>query len=249
MATGNGNSGGGQPDTFLMATAGEMHPRGILQAISYQETCFAHERGGCTINPDNFTSEMQWEFSMAGIKSNAMLAGSASFLLPLAVAALDNYLPVFGTTELTWFHKFSVVLLAMIFYVGYAFLIAGAASKYLGPYTYKMASSLVSGAAIGAFIKGFMLFIIFHLIYANLNDEILIKVITFFYSYGLSYEKALVIYTWLQGLSRIALNSAYFVAAATVLYIVIPYGAMLWAHYRNRKWIRAGIVEIYRDAR
>jgi hypothetical protein len=242
----SGKSGGGELITTQMA--GEIHPRGLLSAIGYIEQSYANERGGCLINPEFLTTPQRWEFMEVGLRSSIASGVALALLAPLAIAALESYIPVFGSYEPSFSDKFCSLLLTLIFSFGYSIFVASAAVKHLGGYSRAMVSNLVGGVAMASSIKAVIVFVAYHFIYFKvLSPTNITWILNHLYPFGLSYETALRSFAWIMDAKSVLITSSYFVFVSTLIFVLIPYAAMLYGHFRNQKLIAAGVVDVFKQ--
>ena len=236
------------PDIMPVPPSNEIHPRGLLEAISYIDQNFANELGGCMIKARFLTTKQRLEFMEVGFRS-AFASGLVTALLtPIAIGVIEQYIPMFGDTAPTFFDKFSAFLLALSFSLGYAIFMAKASTCFIGAYTRAMVLNLLGGMIFGAIVKAVLAFIAFHFLYFKIfTDRNLLWAVA-----KLSYTKTspgtvAALYHWVQGFKGIFLISAYFVLVSTAVFIIIPLTAMLIAYLRNRKLIAAGVVHVDTD--
>lgn len=238
------NSGSNNtPDMMPIPQGSEIHPRGLLEAISYIDQNYANELGGCMIHSRFLTTKQRLEFMEVGFRS-AFASGIVTALLtPVAIGVIEQYIPMFGDANPTLFDKFSAFLLALGFSIGYAIFMAKTATCYIGKYTRAMILNLLGGMAFGAVLKAVVAFIAFHFIYFKvLTDGNVTWAVSKLYHARLSEKTVTGIFSWVQGFKNVFLTSAYFILVTTVIFIVIPLVAMLYAHIRNRKLIAAGFI-------
>src|ERR1039457_6917224 len=160
-----------QPEIIPANLGGEIHPKGMLDAISYIDQNFANEMGGCMIPARFLTTKQRLEFMEVGLRSS-FASGLVSVLLtPLAIGVLEKYIPMFGVVDPNGFDQFSALLLALSFSLGYAAFIAKTATQYIGNYNKTMVRNLLGGVIGGAVIKAMLAFIAFHFIYFKVFTE------------------------------------------------------------------------------
>ncbi|HEY6874226.1 MAG TPA: hypothetical protein VI298_15990 [Geobacteraceae bacterium] len=240
------NSGSNNtPDMMPIPQGSEIHPRGLLEAISYIDQNYANELGGCMIHARFLTTKQRLEFMEVGFRS-AFASGLVTALLtPVAIGVIERYIPMFGDTDPSLFDKFSAFLLALGFSLGYAIFMAKTATCYIGRYTRAMILNLLGGMAFGAILKAIVAFIAFHFIYFKvLSDDHVAWTVSKLYHARLSEKTVAGIFNWVQGFKTVFLTSAYFILVTTAIFLMIPLIAMLFAHYRNKKLIAAGFVNV-----
>ena len=236
------------PDIMPVPQSNEIHPRGLLEAISYIDQNFANELGGCMIKARFLTTKQRLEFMEVGFRSSFASGLVTALLTPIAIGVIEQYIPMFGDSSPTFFDKFSAFLLALSFSLGYAIFMAKASTCFIGEYTRAMVLNLLGGMIFGAIVKAVLAFIAFHFLYFKIftDRNVLWAVIKLSYA-KISSGTAASIYFWVQGFKGIFLTSAYFVLVSTAVFIVIPIVAMLIAWRRNRKLIAAGVVNVDSD--
>jgi hypothetical protein len=245
---GNGGGKSGGSDVIVQSQQGEIHPRGFLSAIGYIEQSYANERGGCLINPEFLTTPQRLEFMEVGFRSSLASGFAMALLAPLAIGVLNRYIPIFGSYEPTLYDKFCGIMLAMVFSLGYSFFLASAAVKHLGGYSRAMVSNLVGGVAIASILKAIVVFIAYHFLYFKvLSPTNVAWVLQKLQSAKLSYGNAVTAFNWIIEFKKVFITSSYFILLSTVVFVAIPYAAMLWAHFRNKKLIDAGVVDVFRQ--
>jgi hypothetical protein len=225
--------------------SGEIHPRGLLEAISYIDQNYANELGGCMIHARFLTTKQRLEFMEVGFRS-AFASGIVTALLtPVAIGVIEQYIPIFGDADPSMFDKVSAFLLALGFSLGYAIFMAKTATCYIGKYTRAMIANLMGGMVFGAVLKALVAFIAYHFIYFKIfSSEHVAWVVSRLYYTKVSQQKVTEIFNWVQGFKTVFLTSAYFILVTTAIFILIPVIAMIYAHIRNRKLIAAGYVNV-----
>ena len=233
------------PDMMPIPQGSEIHPRGLLEAISYIDQNFANELGGCMIHSRFLTTKQRLEFMEVGFRS-AFASGIVTALLtPVAIGVIEQYIPMFGDSTPSLFDKLSAFLLALGFSLGYAIFMAKTATCYIGKYTRAMILNLLGGMAFGATLKAVIAFIAFHFIYFKiLTDSHVAWAVSKLYHARLSEKSVAGVFNWVQGFKTVFLTSAYFILVTTAIFILIPLVAMLFAYFRNRKLIAAGFINV-----
>ena len=241
----NGGSNNNSPDMMPIPQSGEIHPRGLLEAISYIDQNYANELGGCMIHARFLTTKQRLEFMEVGFRSAFGSGIVTALLTPVAIGVIEQYIPIFGDTDPSIFDKLSAFLLALGFSLGYALFMAKTATCYIGKYTRAMIANLLGGMAIGAILKALVAFIAFHFIYFKiLSGDHVVWLVSKLYYTKLSQKTVAGIFTWVQGFKTVFLTSAYFILVTTAIFILIPVTALIYAHYRNKKLIAAGYVNV-----
>ena len=236
------------PEIMPVPQSNEIHPRGLLDAISYIDQNFANELGGCMIKSRFLTTKQRLEFMEVGFRSSFASGIVSALLTPIAIGVIEQYIPMFGDASPTLFDKCSAFLLALGFSLGYAIFMAKASTCFIGEYTRAMVLNLLGGMIFGAIVKAIVVFIAFHFLYFKIfTDGNIYWVVTKLSVAKISPGTVSSIYYWVQGFKGIFLISAYFVLVSTAIFIVIPLATMLYAWLRNRKLIAAGVVHVDSD--
>lgn len=238
-----------QSDMMALPQTAEIHPKGLLEAISYIDQQFANEIGGCLTNSLFLTTTQRIEFMEVGFKSSFVSGVISALLTPVAIGAVEQYIPIFGNSNPTWLDLASAFLLAFCFSLGYAAFIARTATQYVGEYTRAMVRNLLGGMFFGAVLKAIMVIVAFYsLYYLVLTDKVILWITSKFYTFKMTAEQVARIYYWLQGFKGIFLTSASVVALSTALFVIIPFCAYYWAYRRNKRLIKAGIIRVENKA-
>lgn len=234
-----------QMDMMPLPPSAEIHPKGLLEAISYIDQQFANELGGCFINSRFLTTKQRIEFMEVGFRSSFVSGMVSALLTPVAIGAIERYIPIFGNPNPTYFDMASALLLALCFSIGYAAFIAKSATQYIGEYTKAMVRNLLGGMFFGAVLKAILVVIAFQTIYFFvLTDKVILWITSKFYYMKMSAQQVAGIYYWIQGFKEIFLTSSSFVVISTFLFVLIPFGAYFWASIRNKRLVRAGAIKL-----
>ena len=236
------------PEIMPLPQSNEIHPRGLLEAISYIDQNFANELGGCMIKSRFLTTKQRLEFMEVGFRSSFASGIVSALLTPIAIGVIEQYIPMFGDTSPTLFDTCSAFLLALSFSLGYAIFMAKASTCFIGEYTRAMVLNLLGGMIFGAIVKGVVVFIAFHFLYFKIfTDRNILWLAAKLSLTGTASGTVTAISSWVRGFKGIFLISAYFVLVSTAIFIVIPLTTMLYAWLRNRKLIAAGVVHVDSD--
>jgi hypothetical protein len=239
--------GGGAvpPDAYPIPGAREIHPKGLLEALSYIDQNYANELGGCIIKSRFLNTQQRLEFMEVGFRS-AFVSGVISVILtPVAIGVLERYIPMFGNARPDIVDQFSALLLALSFYIGYALFIAKSAKSYIGEYTRSMVLNLLGGMTFGAVLKAILAYIVFQTIYFYIaTDSHIYWISQQLYHARLKPESVARFYCWVAGFRPVFLTSAIFVVLTTIIFTIIPWLAYLWAKARNKKLIAAGAIKV-----
>ena len=232
------------PDVYPIPGSREIHPKGLLEALSYIDQNFANELGGCIISSRFLNIQQRLEFMEVGVRSSVISGVISVVLTPIAIGVLEKYIPMFGNTSPNPIDQFSALLLALSFYIGYAAFIAKSAKNFIGEYTRSMVRNLLGGMTLGAVMKTILAYIAFQTIYFYIITEShIFWVSQQLYHARLKPESISRFYYWLVGFRPVFLTSANFVALTTVIFTAIPWMSYLWAKSRNKKLIAAGTVK------
>ena len=140
------------PEIMPLPQSNEIHPRGLLEAISYIDQNFANELGGCMIKSRFLTTKQRLEFMEVGFRSSFASGIVSALLTPIAIGVIEQYIPMFGDTSPTLFDTYSAFLLALSFSLGYAIFMAKASTCFIGEYTRAMVLNLLGGMIFGAIV-------------------------------------------------------------------------------------------------
>ena len=251
------NGGSNESIVPVKSTSGEIKPRGLLDAVGYLEQSFANEKGGAKVDPDFLTSPLVVEFQEVALLSGLGHGLTAILLTPISLLVISGIVPIFGNPDPTLFDVFCGLLLALAHPLGYTMLISYAATRWLGPYSKKMAVQLLSGTTFAWLIKGFITVILFHWLYFMvLTKARVVAAVKLFYRpdqpaglFNMSHEKAVSVLDFLLHFRETLITSSWLVAVAAVFFVVIPWLSFVWAGHRNKAWIEAGSVEVYLEGR
>jgi len=239
------DSGGGGGGDYPIPPSSEIHPKGLLEAISYIDQNFANEMGGCIINSRFLNTKQRLEFMEVGIRSSLVSGMISAVLTPIAVGVLERHIPIFGDATPTIVDQGAALLLAVSFYVGYAIFIAKSATCYVGDYTRSMVRNLLGGMTLGSAIKVVIVFLAFQSIYFfAMKDKYLAWLASQCYRFRFKQETAIKVFYWLREFRETLLTSANFVVLTTLIFTLIPWIAYYIAKRRNKKLFEAGIVKL-----
>lgn len=161
-----------QPEIIPTGAGGEIHPKGLLDAISYIDQNFANEMGGCLIKARFLTTKQRLEFMEVGFRSSFASGVISVLLTPIAIGVVERYIPMFGEANPPLFDQLCALLLALSFSLGYAVFIAKTSTQYVGEYTKSMVRNLLGGMIGGAALKAVLAFAAFHFMYYKIfSDE------------------------------------------------------------------------------
>jgi hypothetical protein len=238
-----------QPDMMPLPASAEIHPKGLLEAISYIDQQFANELGGCIINSRFLTTKQRIEFMEVGFRSSFVSGLVSALLTPVAIGAIERYIPIFGNPSPNIFDMLAALMLALCFSLGYAAFIAKSSTQYIGEYTKAMVRNLLGGMFFGAVVKAVLVVIAFHTIYFFLfTDKNVLWITSKFYYMKMTEQQVAGVYYWIQGFKSIFLTSSYFVLVSTFIFVVIPFVAYYWASLRNKRLIKAGVIRVENKA-
>lgn len=232
------------PEIIPANAGGEIHPKGLLDAISYIDQNFANEMGGCMIKARFLTTKQRIEFMEVGFRSSFASGMISVLLTPLAIGVVEKYIPMFGETNPAMFDQLCALLLALSFSLGYAVFIAKTSTQYIGEYTKAMVRNLLGGMIGGAVLKALLAFIAFHFIYFKVfSDKNIVWVLSKFFYTRFSMETVTKIYHYVNSFKGIFITSSYFIVVSTIFFILIPVISYVWAWRRNEKIFESGLVQ------
>ena len=234
----------GSQDMVMTYGGPEIHPKGLLEAISFIDINFAQEMGGC-IPPSRFLSTQQRiEFMEVGFRSSFVSGLVVALLVPLSIGVIEKYIPIFGSAETNLMNDASAMLLALSFSIGYSLFIAKSSQSYKGEFTRSMVRNLLGGMIFGSILKAVVAFIAYHGLYLFVfsNKNLLWMAAQMTQAHVRS-STAITFFMWAQGFRSIFLTSAYFVVFSTMIFILIPVLSYFWASYRNNKLVAFGMIK------
>ncbi len=232
-------------DIIPMPAGQEIHPKGLLEAISFIEQNFSNELGGAVLKDTFLTTKQRLEFFEVGFRS-AFVSGLVSALLtPIAVGVIERYIPIFGDADPSRFDMVFAFMLAVGYSLGFAVFLAYACTKFVGGYTRAMIRNLLGGVVTGAVLKAILAFLGFHFLYfVVLSDVNMQKGAQLLYKAHIPRNAVVSAYRWIADFKPVFLTSAWFILGVTFVFILIPTVSMLLARLRNRKLIKAGLVHV-----
>ena len=240
-----GTRGQSVPDVYPLPGSRDIHPRGLLEALSYIDQNYANELGGCIINSRFLNTQQRLEFMEVGFRSSFVSGFISVLLTPIAIGVIEKYVPMFGDTTPDIMDQFSAILLALSFYIGYALFIAKSAKCYIGEYTRSIVLNLLGGMTLGAGLKAVLSYIVFQSLYFHiLTDRHIYWLSQQLYHARLKPETVTRFFCWFIGFRPIFLMSANFVVLSTVIFTAIPWFSFLYAKRRNKRFIEAGTVKV-----
>ena len=232
-------------DILPMPSGQEIHPKGLLEAISFIEQNFSNEIGGAILKSTFLTTKQRLEFFEVGFRS-AFVSGLVSALLtPIALGVVEKYIPIFGDADPSRFDMVFAFMLAVGYSLGFAIFLAHACTKFIGGYTKAMIRNLLGGVVAGAVLKAVLSFLGFHFLYfVLLSDTNMQKGAQLLYKVHVPQRAVFSIYGWLYDFKPVFLTSAWFILGITLAFILIPVVSMVLALIRNYRLVKAGVIEI-----
>lgn len=223
----------------------ELHPKGLLEAISFIEQNFSNELGGAVLKETFLTTKQRLEFFEVGFRSSFVSGLISALLTPIAIGVIERYIPIFGDADPSRFDMVFAFMLAVGYSLGFAIFLAYACIKFIGSYTRAMIRNLLGGVVAGSLLKAILAFLGFHFLYfVMLSDTNMQKGAQLLYKAHLPRNAVVSVYGWLYDFKPVFLTSAWFVLGVTLVFILIPMFSMLLARLRNRKLIKAGLVHV-----
>jgi len=232
-------------DIMPMPAGQEIHPKGLLEAISFIEQNFSNELGGAILKDTFLTTKQRLEFFEVGFRSSFLSGLISALLTPVAIGVVEKYIPIFGDGDPTRFDIAFAFMLAVGYSLGFGIFLAFACTKFVGSYTRSMIRNLLGGVVTGSLLKAFISFLGFHFIYfVLLSDANMQKGAQLLYKAHVPRRFVVSAYSWLYDFKPVFLSSAWFVLIVTLVFILIPTISMFLARLRNRKLIKAGLVHV-----
>ena len=226
-------------DIFLGGQSPPPKPKGLLDAISEIQQYYVVERSGSTIPKDFFTITGRMAFFEVGFKGGLISGLVSTLLSPLAIGVFEQYIPIFGDTNPTFFDTFFAFFLTVSYTLGYAMFYGSLGKYYVGALTRAAIKNLLVGLASGAGLKMVIAFLGFHYLYSKLLEpswlERLLQRL-----YGIvSYDVLNGFYVWLMEFRPVFLIASYLVVFSTILMVGIPLSAITVRHYQIKKEMEA----------
>jgi hypothetical protein len=232
-------------DIMPMPAGQEIHPKGLLEAISFIEQNFSNELGGAVLKDTFLTTKQRLEFFEVGFRSSFLSGLISALLTPIALGVIERYIPIFGDADPSRFDMVFAFMLAVGYSLGFAIFLAYACTKFVGGYTRAMIRNLLGGVVAGAVLKAILAFLGFHFLYfVMLSDTNMQKGAQLLYKAHIPRNAVVSAYSWLYDFKPVFLTSAWFILGVTLVFVLIPTFSMLLARFRNRKLIKAGLVHV-----
>lgn len=230
-------SGGGREGNapIVMKEHESEKPKGLLDAISELQYLYAQEKNGMDIPEGMFTTKDQVIYLELGFRSTFFSGLLMALLTPFSMGVLEKMIPVFGSTDLSAFDTFYVLLLTLFYLIGYGVFLGIGVRSFHGDYTHSMVKNLLQGIAMAAALKVIIVFLLFHFIYIKLlTDDHILKIVSYFAKH-ISMEKLLGPYKWLLEFRSVFLTSAWFVLITTAVWMAVLLGCYISALRRNAR--------------
>lgn len=230
------NGGGRESSAPIVMKEHEAEkPKGLLDALSELQYLYAQERNGMELPEGLFTTKDMVVYAELGFRSTFISGLVMALLTPLSMGVLEKMIPVFGTTELTAFDTFYVLLLTLFYLIGYGIFLGIGVQSFHGEYTHNMVKNLLQGIAFAAALKVGIVFLLFHFIYIKvLTEDHILKVVSYL-SKSISMEKLVGPYKWLLEFRPVFLESAWFVLITTAIWMAVLIGCYISARRRNAR--------------
>jgi len=226
-------------DIFVSGQAPPSKPKGLLDAISEIQQYYVVEKTGSEIPAEFFTITGQLAFFGVGFK-DGLISGLVSTLLsPFTIGVLDRYVPIFGSTNPSWFDTSFAFFLSISFTLGYAMFYGGLGKYYIGGVSKSAIKNLLSGLAAGAVVKTVFAVILFHYIYLYAFEPTNLQKFLWMFSTLVSYDILNAIYIWIGNFRPVLLTASYLVIFTMILMIGIPLISIILGNYKTRRAIEA----------
>ncbi|WP_224962737.1 hypothetical protein [Geomonas subterranea] len=233
MAANGGGREGSAP--IVMREHEAEKPKGLLDALSDLQYLYAQERNGMELPEGLFTTKDQVIFLELGFRSTFYSGLVMALLTPLSMGVLEKMIPVFGTTDLSAFDTFYVLLLTLFYLIGYGIFLGIGVRSFHSDYTHNMVKNLLQGIAAAAALKVVIVFLLFHFIYIKvLTEEHILKVVATL-SKTISMEKLVGPYKWVIQFRSVFVESAWFVLITTAIWMAVLIGCYISALRRNAR--------------
>jgi len=233
MAGGNADRGGGSP--IITQGHDPEKPKGLLDAIAELQYFHSQERGGMVLDGGLFTIKDTILFMELGFWGTFKSGLIMALFTPLTIGVLEKMIPIFGSLNPSAFDKFYVMLLSLMYLIGYGYFLGIGAKSFFSEYTHKMVTNLLQGIVCAALLKVGIVFLLFHSIYILVwTPEHLLRLVAFLTRY-ISIEHLAQPYKWLLDFRPVFISSAWFVVVTTVIWLAVIFGFYVWARIRNAK--------------
>lgn len=210
-------------------------PVGLIDAIAEIQQYYVVERQGSTINSEFLTMKGKMMFMEIGFKA-AFISGLVSALMtPVSIGVLEEYIPIFGSSDPSLFDKTFALILSISFTLGYALFLSSLGKYYIGDITKTSVKNLMGGFVGGALLKMTLVFIFFHFVYFILLDADRLANYLLKLSPIVQRSTLETTYQWILNFKPVFLTSAYFVIFTTVLTISIPVMSIVIQSRRTKK--------------
>lgn len=231
-----GNGGGREGSAPIVMREHEAEkPKGLLDALSDLQYLYAQEKNGMELPEGLFTTKDQVIFLELGFRSTFFSGLVMALLTPFSMGVLEKMIPVFGTTDLSAFDTFYVLLLTLFYLIGYGIFLGIGVRSFHSDYTHNMVKNLLQGIAIAAALKVVIVFLLFHFIYIKvLTEEHILKAVAYL-SKTISMEKLVGPYKWLIEFRNVFVESAWFVVITTAIWMAVLIGCYISALRRNAR--------------
>lgn len=196
-------------------------PKGLLEAYSEIQQYGFVERTGSPISEAFISLDTRMAFWSVGIRLALVSGLMMALITPLGIGVFKEYVPIFGSNDITIFDKFFAITIAVTFSVGYGLFLSSLGDYYVGGVTKRLIKSLMSGFAAGGIIKAGLVFLVFHLIYFKLLDPIFLAT-TFSHIPSISVDAKLNLIYFLVEFRNVFPLSAWFIVVTTLLTILLP---------------------------
>lgn len=216
-----------------LEVGGQRHkPVGLLEAVSEIQRYYVAESGGSGIPVDYFTLEMQMEYLWLGTKSVLHGGIFTIVFMPILVGVLQDKIHLFGHDTVTVIDRIYMLMLTMMFSMGYAFFYSYASRYNAGEVTKRMLLNMFSGVTIGSFIKALISVLVYHMMYfAVLTEKNVYWVLS-----KMSFIRASIrndMFYWIKDTKEVFISSSLWVLFTSLATI-----AVCWVSYyisENRK--------------
>jgi len=232
MAGSGGRDGGGP---IVMKEHQEEKPKGLLDAISELQYFYTQEKNGMDLPGGLFTTKDQVIYLELGFRSTFFSGLIMALLTPFSMGVLEKMIPVFGSTDLSPFDTFYVLLLTLFYLIGYGVFLGIGVRCFHSEYTHAMVKNLLQGIVAAAVLKVVIVFLFFHFIYIKLLTEAKILTVVSYLSKYLDIEKLAGPYKWLLEFRPVFLTSAWFVLISTAIWLAVLFGCYFTALRRNAR--------------
>jgi len=213
---------------------------GFIDLISQIEGYYIMERQSGGIPGDLNTSKHKLEFWTVGFFGVMKTFLISLIVVPACVGVFCGLVPVYGSYKPDIVDYAIVVLMSISFCLGYSLFLARLGGMFEGQYTKSMIKNFLLGVTSGAIIKILLAMGIYHYVALFvLNREQLARYLLKLEGvFGMETLESL--YVYLLQWKTAVIISAWWVSITTLMYIIIPWSAVLMKKWSDKQKLAMG---------